>query len=135
MTVKPFLDTSILIYLLAQDDPRSQVAESLLLAGGHISVQVLNEFAAVAHRKLKLNFAQIERALADIQLLCEAALPISVETHRNGLKIAARYRLQIYDSIIVAAAQECGCNTLLSEDMQDGQKIGGLKIRNPFAKQ
>lgn len=133
MSGKPFLDTSVLIYLLVKDDPRAEMAELLLTAGGYISVQVLNEFAAVARRKFKLTYPQIEQALADIQVFCEAPLLISVDIHRAGLKIAARYGLQIYDSMMVAAAQECECATLLSEEMQHGQKIGGLRIRNPFA--
>jgi len=133
MSAKPFLDTSVLIYLLVEDDPRAEVAESVLTAGGFISVQVLNEFAAVARRKFKLTFPQIEQALADIQVFCETPLPVNVEIHRAGLKIAARYGLQIYDSMMVAAAQECGCATMLSEDMQHGQKLGSLRIRNPFA--
>lgn len=133
MNAKPFLDTSVLIYLLVENDLRAGVAESLLTAGGFISVQVLNEFAAVARRKFKLTFPQIEQALADIQVFCETPIPVTVEVHRAGLKIAARYGLQLYDSMMVAAAQECGCAVLLSEDMQHGQKIGNLKIRNPFA--
>ena len=132
MSAKPFLDTSILIYLLAKGDPRADTAESVLTAGGYISVQVLNEFAAVARRKFKLTFPQIEQALADIQVFCETPLPVSVEVHQAGLKIAARYGLQIYDSMMVAAAHECGCAVLLSEDMQNGQKLGSLRIRNPF---
>jgi predicted nucleic acid-binding protein len=56
-----------------------------------------------------------------------------VDTHDQALRIAERYGFQIYDSLIVAAALEAGCTTLYSEDMQDGQSIDTLTIRNPFA--
>ena len=55
------------------------------------------------------------------------------ELYRGGLRIRARYGFSFYDSLIVAAALEAGCTTLYSEDMQDGQRIEGLTIRNPFA--
>jgi predicted nucleic acid-binding protein len=56
----------------------------------------------------------------------------TIETHEAALRIAARYGYQIYNSLILAAALEAGCTVLYSEDMQDGQKIDSLTIRNPF---
>ena len=53
--------------------------------------------------------------------------------YRTGLRIQVRYGYSFYDSLIVAAALGAGCTTLYSEDMQDGQRIEGLTIRNPFA--
>ena len=55
------------------------------------------------------------------------------ELYRSGLQVQARYGFSFYDSLIVAAALEAGCATLYSEDMQHGQQIQGLTIRNPFA--
>ena len=43
-----------------------------------------------------------------------------------------RHGLRIYDSLIIAAALEAGCDTLYSEDMQHGQVIEGIRIENPF---
>jgi predicted nucleic acid-binding protein len=133
MSGRPFFDTMVPIYSVSEGDRRAAVAENLLAAGGHISVQVLNEFTAVARRKLKMSWDEVNDVLAAIRTLCEAAAPVTVETHEAALKIAARYGFQIYDSLIVAAALEAGCDVLYSEDMQDGMRIDGLTIRNPFA--
>ncbi len=130
---KAFLDTNVLIYAIAKDDPRAPRAEELLARGGVISVQVLSEFAAVARRKTKMPWAEIRRALDGIKALCPDPLPLTLDTHQEALAIAERYGYKIYDALIVAAALEARCTTLYSEDMQDGQVIDGrLTIRNPF---
>lgn len=77
-------------------------------------------------------WGDVEEALAVLRSLCEPAAPVTVTTHDLALKLAVRYRYQIYDALILAAAVEAGCNVLYSADMQDGQKIEGLTIRNPF---
>ncbi|SMD04113.1 PIN domain-containing protein [Rhizobium sp. RU36D] len=67
------------------------------------------------------------RALLDV-------VPVTVATHETGLAVAERYGLSTYDAMIVASAIIAGCETLLSEDMQDGLVIDGrLRIINPFA--
>ncbi|HEV2645519.1 MAG TPA: PIN domain-containing protein [Acidobacteriaceae bacterium] len=132
MSGSVFFDTTILIYSVSIDDRRSTVAEDLLAGGGRISVQVLNEFAAVARRKLKMSWEEIDEALGAIRILCEPAAPLTVELHEASLKIAAKHGYHIYDSLILASAIDAGCNTIYSEDMQDGQRIGPTTIRNPF---
>ncbi len=72
------------------------------------------------------------KALSRFKLLCPDPLPTTITTHNLALEIAARYGYRIYDSLVIAAALEASCDTLFSEDMQDGQKIGNLTIRNPF---
>jgi len=100
---------------------------------GLISVQVLNEFANVAHRKLRRSWPTIFQALAAVRTLCPPPRPITVETHELALSIAAQIGYQLSDAMIIASALEAGCDTLLSEDLQDGQVIDGrLTIRNPF---
>ena len=132
MSDRVFFDTTILIYAISDGDERMEIAERLLAAGGTLSVQVLNEFAAVAKRKLKMSWPEIAEALDAARVLCDPAIPVTVEVHEAALRIAARYGYQIYDSLILAAALEAGCDVLYSEDMQDGQKIDSLTIRNPF---
>ena len=133
MSVSPFFDTTILIYTIRETDPRAAVAEELLAGGGHINVQVLNEFAAVARRKLKMSWKEISESLDSIRSLCQPVTPLTVQIHESALKIAAEYGYNIYDALILAAALDAGCDTVYSEDMQDGQKIGPISIRNPFA--
>jgi len=127
-----FFDTNILIYAVSGADARAAIAQRLLAGGGHVSVQVLNEFAAVARRKLKKSWKEVSEALDDIRSLCEPATPLTVGIHETALKIAADSGYNIYDALILAAAIDAGCDTLYSEDMQDGRKIGPLTIRNPF---
>jgi predicted nucleic acid-binding protein len=129
----PFFDTTVLIYAISQNDPRAAVAERLLADGGHINVQVLNEFAAVARRKLGMQWDEIAEALAAIRTLCEPPAPLAVAVHEAALEIAAKHGYNIYDALILAAALSAGCDTLYSEDMQDGRKMGPMTIRNPFA--
>jgi predicted nucleic acid-binding protein len=127
-----FFDTNVLLYLLSGDHARADRAEKELSAGGVVSVQVLNEFASVASRKLKMSIAEIREVLAAIRAVC-TIVPISEETHDVGLQVAERYGLSVYDAMIVASALLAGCKTLISEDMQDGQTLEGrLKVRNPF---
>jgi predicted nucleic acid-binding protein len=132
MSDKAFFDTNVFVYAIIQDDPRSDHAEKLVAQGGTVSVQVLSEFAAVARRKTKMPWVEIRRALDGIKILCPDPLPLTLDTHQEALAIAERYGYKIYDALIVASALEARCTVLYSEDMQDGQVIGRLTIRNPF---
>jgi predicted nucleic acid-binding protein len=133
MNDKPFLDTNVVLYAFRQDDVRGQVAETLLAAGGTLSVQVLNEFVAVARRKLNKSWKEVHSALDILRVFCPVPVPLTVETHARAVRIAERQGYSIYDSLIIAAALDSGATTLYSEDMRDGQTIDGLTIRNPFA--
>ena len=128
----PFFDTNVLIYAFAKDDPRTEVADELLARGGVVGVQTLNEFVSVAMRKLAMPWEDVLEALSAIRILCPRQVPLTIETHDAALRIARLYGYHIYDSLVIAAAQEARCGTLFSEDMRDGQVIGGLTIRNPF---
>jgi predicted nucleic acid-binding protein len=128
-----FLDTNVLVYAALQPDPRSETARALLARRGMISVQVLNEFVNVAHRKLRRSWPEITKALSAIRDLCPPPSPITLAIHEAALGIASRTGYRFYDALIIASALECGCVTLFSEDLQDGQVIeGSLTIRNPF---
>jgi predicted nucleic acid-binding protein len=128
-----FFDTNVVLYLLSADTAKADRAEELLAIGGTISVQVLNEFAAIASRKLRMSLSEIREVLAQIRVVC-AVEPITIETHERALRIVERYGFSIDDALIVSAALLAGCKTLHSEDLQDGQVIERqLTIRNPFA--
>ncbi len=88
----------------------------------YIIVQVLNEFASVAARKLGMSWVEIQEILSQARAVCPVE-PITVEVHDCGLRLAERYGLPVYDAMIVASALIAGCTTLYSEDMQDGQVI------------
>jgi predicted nucleic acid-binding protein len=132
MPADVFFDTAVLIYSVTENDPRTPAATELLSAGGTLSVQVLNEFALVARRKLGMNWDEVRQALEFVRSLCQTPVPLTVRTHEKAIDIAAQYKFHVYDSMILAAALEAGCKTLFTEDLQDGQKIETLTVRNPF---
>jgi len=126
-----FFDTNILLYLLSNDAAKADRAEALLLAGGVVSVQVLNEFASVASRKLAMTIPDIRDILSTIRAVC-IVKPLDIDTHELSLDMTERYGFSIYDGLIVAAAVRAECSVLYTEDMQRGQVIDHLVIRNPF---
>ena len=126
-----FFDTNVLLYLLSNDAARVDRAEALLAAGGVVSVQVLNEFASVASRKLTMTIPEVREILSTVRSVC-VVKSVDVETHDLGLELAERYGFSIYDGLIVAAAVRAGCAILYTEDLQRGQVIENLTIRNPF---
>lgn len=132
MSAKVFFDTNVLIYAFVQSDHRTDAAEALLARGGAISVQILNEFVAVAVRKLSMPWPEILDSLASIRTLCLPPVSLTVATHDAALRIAQQYGYRIYDSLVLAAAIQAGCDTLYSEDLQDGQMVDTIKIQNPF---
>jgi predicted nucleic acid-binding protein len=137
MASETFLDTNILVYALVPDrnlasDPRAEAAEALVAGGGVISVQVLSEFCDVASRKLGKSLTELAELLESIEALCGRALPLTADLHNAAVKISARYRFRIYESMIVAAALGAKCAVLYTEDLQHGQVIEGLRIVNPF---
>jgi predicted nucleic acid-binding protein len=126
-----FFDTNVLLYLLSNDAARADRAEALLAAGGVVSVQVLNEFASVASCKLTMTIPEVREILSTVRSVC-VVKSVDVETHDLGLELAERYGFSIYDGLIVAAAVRAGCAILYTEDLQRGQVIENLTIRNPF---
>jgi predicted nucleic acid-binding protein len=127
-----FFDTNVLLYLLSGDDTKADRAEQEISAGGVISVQVLNEFASVASRKLRMSISEIREVLATVRTVC-TIVPISEQTHDLGLQMVDRCGLAVYDALIVASALLAGCKTLVSEDLQRGQILEGrLQVRDPF---
>ena len=129
---KRFFDTNILLYLLSADAAKADRVEEVVAAGGTLSVQVLNEFTAVALRKLGMKVSQVREALEPIIEVCQV-IPLTTQIHQRALQITERYRFAFYDASIVAAALESGSTTLYSEDLQHGQIIDRtLTVKNPF---
>ena len=131
MNARAFLDSNVLIYAVA-DDPRAARAQQALENGHVISVQVLNEFANVARRKLGRAPGEIREATVRFRAALDV-LPITVALHDAALGICERYEFGFFDSLIVASALEADCNTLYTEDLQHGQVIEKqLRVVNPF---
>jgi predicted nucleic acid-binding protein len=127
-----FLDTNVLLYLLSADERKADLAEEIVAQGGVISVQVLNEFASVATRKLGMSIPDVVEVLRAVRTMCRV-VALDEATHDLGLRLAEHYALSIYDATIAAAADLAGCRHILSEDLQDGLRLEGrLRVRNPF---
>lgn len=127
-----FFDTNVLVYLASGDTAKADRAEAAIAEGGAISVQVLNEFANVARRKMQMSWTDTHALLTMLRGLLTVH-SLTVEIHETGLGLAERYGLSTWDAMIAASAIHAGCHTLWSEDMQHGMTIGdGLRIVNPF---
>lgn len=130
---EPFFDTNVVLYLLSADTAKADRAETLLAEGGVVSVQVLNEVASVARRKLAMTWSDVNDILAQVRAVCRVEA-LTVNTHTRGIGLAERLNLSIYDAMILASALGAGCSVIYTEDLQNGQEIEGeLTIRNPFS--
>ena len=134
MSGNTFIDTNVLVYAYSNDDllKKAQALVSLQAADAWLSTQVLIEFANVYSRKLKVAWPGVEAAL--VELADEFRVhQTTAATIARATRLAARYRLSWFDALIVAAALECDCETLYSEDMQHGLMLERtLTIVNPF---
>jgi predicted nucleic acid-binding protein len=127
-----FFDTNVLIYIASGDPVKADQAEAIVGSGGAVSVQVLNELASVARRKMRMSWQDTHAFLSLLRGLLTVH-PVTVDTHETGLALAERYNLSTYDAMIAASALHADCDTLWSEDMQHGMALDGrLRIVNPF---
>jgi predicted nucleic acid-binding protein len=128
---RAFFDTNVLIHEFSDDATKASVSEDVIRGGGVISVQVLNEFALAGRRKLGLTWAVIRNILGEYRREL-TIVPVTIEVHERGLDLAERHQLNVYDGMILAAAQLADCTVLYSQDMRDGLVIDGLTVRNPY---
>ncbi len=126
-----FFDTNVLLYLISGDGDKAQISENLLVGGGVVSVQVLNEFVSVARRRFGVSWDKVDEMTTTFKNSLTVA-PLTLEVHDRGVALAQRHNFAIYDAMIVAAAQLPGCRKLYTEDMHAGQALGGLRIVNPY---
>lgn len=128
-----FFDTNVLIYAASADPVKADLAERLIAEGGTISVQVLNEFANVARRKMAMSSDDTRAWLTTLRALLSVQ-PLTVDIHEDGLRLAQRYGFSFYDATIVAAALHADCDVLWSQDMHNGMIVEDqLRITDPFS--
>jgi predicted nucleic acid-binding protein len=100
--------------------------------GGIISVQVLNEITNVARRKMGMSWTETHAFLSLVRSLLPVE-PLTIDVHETGLALAERYGISVYDAMIAASALLADCDTLWTEDMQDGMTLDDrVRITNPF---
>ena len=127
-----FIDTNIAVYAFGAGQQADLALR--LLRGATISVQVLNEFANVAIRKLQYSSDDLAVAISDIRTAASRIAIIDEPTHDLAREIVFRYKLGFYDSVLLASALLADCDTFYSEDMHAGLVLEDqMTIRNPFA--
>ena len=137
MASRSFIDTNVLIYAEANDEPVKQRAALALLkqlfeeATCVLSTQVLQEYCNVALKKLKLPAHHV-RAQLDLFEQFEV-VQITPAIIRIGLDLHQTRSLAFFDAIMVATAQTAGCAVLLSEDLNTGEIMASVRMANPFA--
>lgn len=135
--MRSLIDTNVLVYADSGDEPqRQRVAIDLIKAHREagtavLAVQVLQEFTQVALRKLGLPPALVRQRLAFYGRF--ELVPTSPELIERAVDLHVLHGLAFYDALVVQAAISAGCAQLLSEDLQAGRLIGGVRIVNPFA--
>ena len=131
-----FLDTNILVYAALNQDPRKHrlaallVKDALQMNDGVLSVQVINEFTNILFKKTKRRADEIRKLTEIFSPLNRMDMTAVLVNDAIGIK--DRYGIQYYDALIIAAAKQCGCDTILSEDLNDGQLYDGILCRDPF---
>jgi predicted nucleic acid-binding protein len=139
MSAEAFFDTNVLVYCFDPSEPEKQlralelVEVALRERRAVISTQVVQEFLNLATRRFATAFSA-----ADLQLYLDGVLAPLCQVfadfalYRLALEIRDESGFAFYDSLIVAGALRAGCARLLTEDLQDGREIRGLRIENPF---
>ena len=132
-----FVDTNVLLYAVSRapaERVKAETARRLLDSTDlALSVQVLQEFYVQATRPTRSGALTHEQAA----LLLEAWLRFPVQDTTvplmlSAARTSARNRLSYWDAAISEAARALGCETVLSEDLTDGQDYGGVVVENPF---
>jgi predicted nucleic acid-binding protein len=134
--VRTFFDSNVVVYAADRSEPRKQAIADALL-DRHVrqhtlvtSTQVLQETYDVLTRKKHL---PADEALAAVRLLTRReVVPANADFVVRALELCAAVRLPVWDALIVQAALDGRCTTLLSEDLQAGRRFAGLEVVNPF---
>jgi len=136
MTGRIFPDTNILIYLYSESEPlKREVACRILNAAACVtSLQAMREASNVWFKKHGWDGAKIRKHIDNIELVCDAVLPIGRTEINLALSLKDQYGYSCYDSLMLASALESDCEEIIAEDMADGHVIRDrLKIRSPFS--
>ena len=134
---KIFFDTNILVYSVDENDlQKKEIASQLLTDAsssktGIISTQSLQEFYNVAVKKLKLS-KQIAKEYVELFSNQLTVRQVTVSLILNAIDISIKNKLSFWDSLILSSANDNGCIIVYSEDLNNGQIVGGTKILNPF---
>lgn len=133
-----FVDTNVLVYARDAADPAKQERAAAWVrhlwetGTGRLSVQVLQELYVTITKKLRPGLDP-EEARAEVRdLLAWRPVSIGPLVLESAWSIEERFGLSFWDALIVAAARSAGCDVLLTEDLQHGAELDGLRVMDPF---
>lgn len=136
MSVRATLDSNILVYAALEpgSDKGRRAADVIKRAagGGVLATQALLEFVAVVRRRAPHAVAHAV-AQVDAWVATFETAPTTTAVMRDALRLVQGERFQVWDAVIFAAARQAGATLFLSEDMQDGRTLAGMRIVDPFA--
>ena len=136
-SARVFFDTNVIVYMHDDDAPakrdeaRRIVKDALIKDTGVVSGQVLGETYVTLTKKIGV---PVDDALEEIRRCSRfRVVEISSSLVLRAIEIQSEYGLSYWDSLIIAAADFASCDTVWSEDLNDGQSYGSVTVRNPFA--
>ena len=133
---KAFLDTNILIYQLDNRDPvkqkkcRDTVRALVFNHEAVISTQILQEYYVACTTKLKIKPLLVKGIMHGFENM--EIVTIGTDSINNAIDTSIQYQISFWDSLIVVAAECAKCQYLLTEDLNEGQIIRNVRIRNPL---
>jgi predicted nucleic acid-binding protein len=137
MSARTFLDTNVIVYLFDNDERDKQECAREILEDAEpgelvLSTQVLSEFYVTVTRKLArpLEPALAAEAVDWLGLLSVVSMDTALV--KNAIQTSRSSQLSYWDGLVVAAATRAGCESLLTEDLNDGQRFGTVLVENPF---
>jgi len=136
---REFVDTNVLVYAFDSSAGIKQTAAKTLLerlwqtGTGCLSVQVLQEFFVTVSRRVARPLSVDDAADRIREFAAWRVFSPTVDDLLAAIALQKQARLGFWDAMVVRAAAESGCETLWTEDLNDGQTIGGVHVRNPFA--
>jgi len=139
MSAKYFIDTNVFVYSFDNSQPAKKersvelIQDALQTGSGIISTQVVQEFLNVATQKFAVPMKS-EDARAYLRLVLNPLCQIypGITQYDSCLELRSETGYSFYDSLILAAAIQGGCEILYSEDLQDRQQVRGVRIENPY---
>ena len=136
MTGKCFVDTNVFVYLFTKTDPeKREKCYSIFKNAGKqvqfvVSTQVIKEFSSIMISKFNMPPLKLKSTIDTITEFEVIETPVNLI--KSAIDIRTLNQLSFWDSLIISAAKRANCTMLLSEDMNDGQVVEGVKIQNPF---
>jgi predicted nucleic acid-binding protein len=136
VSLRAFIDTNLLVYADDLDSgPNNRIAQQVVSGlirtrAGVISTQVLKEYFVVATRKLGVSAESARRKISLLATL--DVVQVDLPTILGAIDLLRLHSLSFWDALIVRSAANAGCSALLTEDLQHGRVIEGVRIENPF---